>query len=111
MEALRGAPDALRVALGIVASAREAQENPKHRHPHSEMHTRWAVDTVLDRALGKAEQAIHMTGEALTTGLPAEDAAMLVSAIRAEIARRARLDAAIEAESTTIATPQTPEKP
>ncbi len=70
-----------------------------------------ATVALLDRAWGRPEQAVHVTGEALAPGLAADDAAMLVIAIRAEIARRARLDAAIEAESTPIATSQTPEKP
>lgn len=100
LEALRAAPDALSVAIGIVQSAKAAQDaaadptSKPHAHVHSEMHTRWAVDTVLDRALGRAEQAIHVTGED-SPSLPGLDSAglkRLLTAIAALEADEAAID-------------------
>ncbi len=101
LAALRAAPDALQVAIGIVQSAKAAQDAaadaslPAHVHRHSEQHTRWAVDTVLDRALGRAEQAVHVTGDGaarLPLDVDAAALAALLELVREARARRTAID-------------------
>ena len=59
-----------------------------------------ATIAILDRGHGRPEQSIHLTGDASAQGDTANDAALLIAEIRAELARRAR-----DVQSTAIALP------
>ncbi len=86
--ALEAAPDALELAIRISRRALKAEIAEKPLTTHSESHVRWATDTVLERALGRPEQAVSVTGDAHGPAIQPVDLVALLEALRSEQARR-----------------------